>query len=722
MVGVGAILLLLLVNIDDLLTEDIDMSFIEDPEVVLEATHSTVESGHSSGYTSGGSSSGAPSPNSSSSKTGSAASLSQSLSSSGVFDVPPRLKKVKVECSEPILQSGFRAVPEGRTHLQLKPTLSTVSTSGSNRVRFIVRPNRVINIQAKNKAVVDSPIYSNVSRLQSVSKSHLHTVSVESKGRWPAFDILSSRFRSPGGRPMSYSTKNPGIVHFVKTVDGSLKPAQSPAHRGSISSSDSDMRDSVDEDCATALSDLPEPRFGAYEFSNVSSVSRIKTESGRGYSGVCSSSPVSRISGLNYLPLDDSADGQYFQASRLSAQSGVLRGQPSTKGKSPTRIERSDVSQAGILVLTDEEKRTLLAEGYSIPTRLPLSKQEERNLKRVRRKIKNKISAQESRRKKKEYVEALERKLNACAQENMDLKRRNDGLESTNRSLLGQLRLMQQLLNKSKTTSGGATGTAVSNSHPNNSEGPKAGSRHNSGSGSVGSASTCLMVFALCFAALLVGQPPDLNSHTSVGLTFGPHPHSLLNNLIANGPGSLSHIGYTWSNHRDFDATSISKHVHRHHGSNCSAFSLSNSRDRHIDRVRRIKWRDDIMSRLDKRRPLPQQPAVQTPVPRSRLLGAPNELDECIAAPRSFWSYLFGIPPQPAAICVGGIHPTHDAESEFVLEFQYADSHSPDDPTLLAENRSGNAHNGLWFKPSIPLVSISPPSNFSSIGLVMTSA
>ncbi|KER21160.1 hypothetical protein T265_10456 [Opisthorchis viverrini] len=699
------------------------MSFIEDPEVVLEAARSTVESGHSSGYTSGGSSSGAPSPNSSSSKTGSAASLSQSLSSSGVFDVQPRLKKVKVECSEPILQSGFRAVPEGRAHLQLKPTLSTVSTSGNNRVRFIVRPNRVINIQAKNKPVVDSPIYNNASRLHSLSKSHLHTVSVESKGRWPTFVILSSRFRSPGGRPMSYSTKNPGIVHFVKTVDGSLKPAQSPTHRGSISSSDSDMRDSVDEDSANALSDLPEPRFGAYEFSNTSTVSRIKTESGRGYSGVCSSSPVSRISGLNYLPLDDSTDGQYFQASRLSAQNAVLRGQPSTKGKSPTRIERSDVSQPGILVLTDEEKRTLLAEGYSIPTRLPLSKQEERNLKRVRRKIKNKISAQESRRKKKEYVEALERKLNACAQENMDLKRRNDGLESTNRSLLGQLRLMQQLLNKSKTTSAGATGTtAVSNSHTSNSEGPKAGSRHTSGNGSVGSASTCLMVFALCFAALLVGQPPDLNSHTSVGLTFGPHPHSLLNNLITNGPGSLSHIGYTWSTHRDYDAVSISKHANRHHGSNCSAFSLSNARDRHIDRVRRTKWRDDIMSRLDKRRPLPQQPAVQTPVPRSRLLGAPSELDECIAAPRSFWSYLFGIPPQPAAICVGGIHPNHDAESEFVLEFQYAGLHSPDDPTLLPENRSDNTQNGLWFKPTIPMVSISPPTNFSSVGLVMTSA
>ena len=48
--------------------------------------------------------------------------------------------------------------------------------------------------------------------------------------------------------------------------------------------------------------------------------------------------------------------------------------------------------QSGVLILSEEEKRTLISEGYPIPSKLPLTKQEEKNLKKVRRKIKNKVS------------------------------------------------------------------------------------------------------------------------------------------------------------------------------------------------------------------------------------------------------------------------------------------------------------------------------------------
>lgn len=122
----------------------------------------------------------------------------------------------------------------------------------------------------------------------------------------------------------------------------------------------------------------------------------------------------------------------------------VVGSQQSVKSSSRRAIDSHLIStntaaDGGELFLTDEEKRTLISEGYSIPKKLPLSKAEERSLKKIRRKIKNKISAQESRRKKKEYLDLLERKYEAIQDERNIWMRKCEELECQNKELQKQL-------------------------------------------------------------------------------------------------------------------------------------------------------------------------------------------------------------------------------------------------------------------------------------------
>lgn len=134
--------------------------------------------------------------------------------------------------------------------------------------------------------------------------------------------------------------------------------------------------------------------------------------------------------------------------SNISNSSRLYTGASSRQPIHTPLISSQPKGSTGTLVLTEEEKRTLLAEGYPIPTRLPLTKAEEKSLKKIRRKIKNKISAQESRRKKKEYMDQLERKVEILVSENSNYRKRVETLEDSNTSLLSQLAKLQSLIGR----------------------------------------------------------------------------------------------------------------------------------------------------------------------------------------------------------------------------------------------------------------------------------
>ncbi|XP_075999787.1 cyclic AMP-responsive element-binding protein 3-like protein 1 isoform X2 [Genypterus blacodes] len=189
------------------------------------------------------------------------------------------------------------------------------------------------------------------------------------------------------------------------------------------------------------------------------------------------------------------------RGSSLSSSSAI--------SSSPLLTAPHKLQGSGPLMLTEEEKRTLVAEGYPVPNKLPLTKSEEKALKRVRRKIKNKISAQESRRKKKEYVECLEKKVESYTSENSDLWRKVENLETANRSLLQQLQKLQSLI----------SGKVI----------PRSCKMASTQTG------TCLMMVVLCFVLVLGSFTPCLSP-----LSFLTHSSSLPSSSSSSSSSSLS--------------------------------------------------------------------------------------------------------------------------------------------------------------------------------------
>jgi len=151
-----------------------------------------------------------------------------------------------------------------------------------------------------------------------------------------------------------------------------------------------------------------------------------------------------------------SSTGDMFTQCKIDTRNNMFT-QCKIEPLSPELEDEVDVvssteSQHPALNLTSEEKRLLSKEGIKLPSHYPLTKNEERELKRIRRKIRNKISAQDSRKRKKEYVDGLEERVKRSSEEKKFLLQRIKQLQRQNNKLMSHFSKLQELLFKSSTS------------------------------------------------------------------------------------------------------------------------------------------------------------------------------------------------------------------------------------------------------------------------------
>ncbi|XP_070821161.1 cAMP responsive element binding protein 3-like 3 like isoform X1 [Chaetodon trifascialis] len=175
-------------------------------------------------------------------------------------------------------------------------------------------------------------------------------------------------------------------------------------------------------------------------------------------------------------------------------------------------LKKNDQFQFKEIILTEEEKRLLSKEGATIPTHMPLTKAEERTLKRVRRKIRNKQSAQESRKKKKVYVDGLENRVAICTAHNLELQKKVQMLQKQNISLIEQLRKLQAML-KMSTMKASTT-------------------------------STCVMVFLLSFCLIIFPSVNPFGRNTEQKELYTPSSKVISRTLRSLPPDSTDAIPY----------------------------------------------------------------------------------------------------------------------------------------------------------------------------------
>ncbi|XP_077299016.1 uncharacterized protein LOC143920167 isoform X2 [Arctopsyche grandis] len=201
----------------------------------------------------------------------------------------------------------------------------------------------------------------------------------------------------------------------------------------------------------------------------------------------------------------DSDDQQYIMDDSTSERGSIHSDDDDDDRMGDEEVQMNrKTGQFPRLELTNEERRLLVKEGISLPSSYPLTRLEERELKRIRRKIRNKISAQDSRRRKKEYVDGLEDRVKQCTEENQSLMKKIKALQSQNQSLATQLKKLQNIVTK---------GSGYKSTQP----------------------ATCLMVLLLSVALVMAPSLRTGNSPSQVrsAVTSPSHvPHNALINSI----------------------------------------------------------------------------------------------------------------------------------------------------------------------------------------------
>uniref|UniRef100_A0A182FTM5 Uncharacterized protein n=1 Tax=Anopheles albimanus TaxID=7167 RepID=A0A182FTM5_ANOAL len=264
---------------------------------------------------------------------------------------------------------------------------------------------------------------------------------------------------------------------------------QSPEHHVSPMSPPTDIGTSGSSGTNSASSSRRTSLHGSSSSGTSPSLARVSSASHSAGSSGSGSSPSSSMAARESA--GSSSSRQPIHTPLISSQpvrcDRMMRSKASRLNSPLTNVLFSHLQKGstGTLILTEEEKRTLLAEGYPIPTRLPLTKAEEKSLKKIRRKIKNKvgngearrglhdtprhpqsanapsdgfrrlqISAQESRRKKKEYMDQLERRVEILVSENLDYRKRVESLEDSNQNLMAELAKLRQLIGRQAAAAG----------------------------------------------------------------------------------------------------------------------------------------------------------------------------------------------------------------------------------------------------------------------------